>query len=174
MSLIICLWTGAFSEPEPDSLLSMMALSSDVMVSVHKPAHAPATAVRQVKPLLTPVEALSALESAVAASFVLDVDALSADTDIASAEKHSDLSACIDDLSQAIAGFVAHGSVGARLPRSAVVLGKAQSQLRALRKQAMARVALAELHAGALRNTGLQTAANRQIPDSYQCRHETI
>jgi glutamine synthetase adenylyltransferase len=130
-----------------------MALSSDVMVSVHKAVCAPVTAARQTAPLLPPVEALSALESAVAASLALDADKLSAGSAIApSVTKQSDLSACIEELSQAIAGFVAHGSVGARLPRSAVVLGKAQSRLRALRKEAMARVALADLRAGASSN----------------------
>jgi hypothetical protein len=141
---------GMVREPEPDNLLSMLALSSDVMVSVATSVPAPAPVARRTAPLLSPVEALSALECAVAASFALDAEHTLADT--ATSRKTSEpinLPSCIEELSQAIAGFTGHGSVGARLPRSAVVLGKAQSRLRALRKEAVAREASAELRAGA-------------------------
>lgn len=147
---------GMVREPEPDNLLSMLALSSDVMVSVATSVPAPAPVVRRTAPLLSPVEALSALECAVAASFALDAEHTLADTatsdGAATSPKTSEqinLPSCIEELSQAIAGFIGHGSVGARLPRSAVVLGKAQSRLRALRKEAVAREASAELRAGA-------------------------
>ena len=134
------------SEPEPDTLLSMMSLSSNVVVSTTKAA----PVAREVAPLLPPGEALSVLEQAIADSLVLDAGKTSADlTDAPSASDQVELSSCIEELSRAIAGFVAHGSVGARLPRSAVVLGKGQSRLRALRKEAVARMALSELRAGA-------------------------
>lgn len=144
---------GMVREPEPDNLLSMLALSSDVMVSVATSVPAPAPVVRRTAPLLSPVEALSALECAVAASFALDAEHTLADTatsdGAAKTSEQINLPSCIEELSQAIAGFIGHGSVGARLPRSAVVLGKAQSRLRALRKEAVAREASAELRAGA-------------------------
>lgn len=147
---------GMVREPEPESLLSLLALSSDVIVSVATSVPAPTPVVRQVAPLLSPVEALSALECAVAASFALDADRTLADTaSTPQTNEQINLSSCIEELSQAIAEFVGHGSVGARLPRSAVVLGKAQSRLRVLRKEAMARVASVELRAGA--------SANRRI-----------
>ena len=144
---------GMVREPEPDNLLSMLALSSDVMVSVATSVPAPAPVARRTAPLLSPVEALSALECAVAASFALDAEHTLADTatsdGAAKTSEQINLPSCIEELSQAIAGFIGHGSVGARLPRSAVVLGKAQSRLRALRKEAVAREASAELRAGA-------------------------
>ena len=134
------------SEPETDTLLSMMSLSSNVVVSTTTAA----PVAREMAPLLPPGEALLALERAITDSFVLDTGRTSADlTDVPSAGDQGELSSCIEKLSRAIAGFVAHGSVGARLPRSAVVLGKGQSRLRALRKEAVARKALSELRAGA-------------------------
>lgn len=127
-----------------------MSLSSDVVVSVNNSTRTPAPVVRQTAPQVSPIEALTTLERTVSASLVLGADKTSATKTAApSASEQREVSACIEELSQAIAGFVAHGSVGARLPRSAVVLGKAQSQLRALRKEAAAQAALEELRASA-------------------------
>ena len=104
----------------------------------------------RLTPSLPPAEALSALEEAVAQSLAQQP---AVGRGSGSGEREV-------LLSNAISEFVAHGSVGARLPRSAVVLGKAQSRLRVLRKEAVARVCHAQI-------VDRCCAAERNVPTSF-------